>query len=125
MTIASAIAVSVGLALAGCSGNGDAKPTRPASSPARLAPASFVGQTLQYAFGHMRGSVLSLDASESVGLRPASPDPKASETIVIAACYYNDTQLNVMVIPSAGLTAKIRDDARNGKYDSLLTQCRK
>jgi hypothetical protein len=44
---------------------------------------------------------------------------------VIAACYRNAGQVNVMVIPSASLTKTISDGAQRGKYDPLLDNCEK
>ncbi|KHK96345.1 hypothetical protein LK09_15235 [Microbacterium mangrovi] len=124
MAAAVAVIASLGLALVGCSGNGEPSPTKPPSSSPTRPASAFVGKSLQDAFAHSPGSVTSMDAVKELGLRPASPAP-ASRTTVIAACYYNDTQVNVVVIPSTSVTEKIRDDARRGKYDSLLTDCRK
>ncbi len=118
VAVALAIALPLGLALAGCSGSAVPTPTNSAAS-------SFVGQTLQNAIDAGPGSVASRDASKALGLRRAAPDLLAMQKTVIAACYHNAGQVNVMVIPSDSVTKTIAGNAKRGEYDSLLDQCEK
>lgn len=116
--VALAVLASLGVALVGCSSSANPTPTNPT-------PSFFVGKTLQNAYAHSPGSVSYRDASKTLGVPVASPNPEAAEQTVVAACYRNDTQLNVMVIPSDRLTKSITDNAKQGKYDSLLDDCEK
>jgi hypothetical protein len=122
---ATALTVSLGLALVGCTAGQSTASTPRVSTVTEQPASSFVGETLQYAFAHSPGSVTALDASASLGLRPVSPDPSASDTVVIAACYFNDRQVNVLILPSTSLTESIRNAAHHGEYDHLLTDCQK